>query len=321
MRRLATVDIDNRIVVVVNSIARVREFNRFYTRLVGALDGQLVGTRFSLVEARLLYEIAQAGPDGAGVGELRRRLRLDGGYLSRLLARLDGDGLLHRRPDPADARRQVVSLTDSGRHTFSDLNRRQEDTVGGLLAPLPADRRADLTSAMDVITDVLEPGAATRAVVLRGLEPGDLGWVVSRHGSLYAHEYGWDTSFEAMTAEIVAEFGRHHDPARETGWIAEVDGRPVGSVFCVDSGDGVTAKLRLLLVEPSARGLGVGGRLVEECLRFARRAGYRRITLWTNGALDAARRIYQRAGFVLDDETTGEAFGGAQVTQNWSRDL
>ncbi len=306
----------------INAVARVREFNRFYTRLVGALDSQLVGSHFSLVEARLLYEIAQAGPDDAvAVGELRRRLRLDGGYLSRLLARLQGGGLLHRRPDPMDARRQVVSLSEAGRHTFSDLNRRQEDMVGALLAPLPADRRTELTSAMDVITETLEPDSVPRTVVLRGLEPGDLGWVVARHGALYAQEYGWDTTFEALTAEIVAEFGRHHDPARESGWIAEVHGRPVGSVFCVDTGDGETAKLRLLLVEPSARGLGVGGRLVEECLRFARRAGYRRITLWTNGTLHAARRIYQRAGFTLDDETTREAFGGVQVEQNWSRDL
>lgn len=310
---------------MVNDIARVREFNRFYTRLVGALDGKLVGTRFSLVEARLLYEIAQAGPGGVtGVGELRRRLRLDAGYLSRLLSRLDADGLLHRAPDPADARRLVVSLTGTGWRTFDDLNRRQQDTVGDLLQPLPTDRRAELTAAMDVITDVLEPGRADdrpRGFVLRGLEPGDLGWVVSRHGAIYAQEYGWDTTFEAMTAGIVAEYGRSHDPARESGWIAEVAGRPVGSVFCVDAGDGRTARLRLLLVEPSARGLGVGARLVEECLRFARRAGYQRITLWTNAALRAARRIYQRAGFTLDDETTREEFGGLQVEQNWSRDL
>src|SRR5581483_4807807 len=222
-----------------------------------------------------------------------------------------------------DARRQLVILTGAGQTAFADLDRRQVAAVEDLLRPLRPDQREALTRAMRTITDLLEPRSERRAFVLRPPAPGDLGWVVSRHGALYAREYGWDATFEAMVARIVADYAAGHDPAREAGWIAEVDGQPAGSVFCVASDDDPahTAKLRLLLVEPSARGLGIGGRLVEECLRFARRAGYTRITLWTNGALHAARRIYTDAGFTLDDETTRVAFGGVQVEQNWSRDL
>lgn len=314
-------------IAVDSTVAQVRAFNRFYTRVIGVLDGEHLGTRFSLVEARLLYELARhaepGGRAGTGVSDLRQRLGLDPGYLSRILGRLENDGLVRREQDPVDARRQVVTLTDTGRDAFDDLDRRQVAAVEGLLSPLHPDQRDELTGAMRTITDVLEPRPEPRGFVLRAPEPGDLGWVVSRHGALYAREYGWDATFEALVARIVADYANGHDPARETGWIAEVDGRPVGSVFCVASEDDPehTAKLRLLLVEPSARGLGVGARLVEQCLRFARRAGYTRITLWTNGTLHAARRIYQGAGFTLDDETTREAFGRVQVEQNWSRAL
>lgn len=307
--------------MVNDTTAQVRAFNRFYTRVIGILDDGHLGTRFSLIEARLLYELAQH-PE-SGVTDLRQRLQLDAGYLSRILGRLESDRLLRREQDPADARRQLVALTPDGREAFDDLDRRQVASVEKLLETLPPEQREALTGAMRTITDVLGPRAEPKGFVLRAPEPGDLGWVVSRHGALYAREYGWDATFEAMVARIVADYAADHDPAREIGWIAEVDGRPVGSVFCVasDSDPEHTAKLRLLLVEPSARGLGVGARLVEECLRFARRAGYTRITLWTNGALHAARRIYQGAGFTLDDETTRPAFGGVQVEQNWSRDL
>jgi DNA-binding MarR family transcriptional regulator/predicted N-acetyltransferase YhbS len=299
-------------------VDRVRAFNRFYTRVIGVLDAGLVGTAYSLVEARLLYELAHA-PGPTPVTELRRRLDLDPGYLSRLLGRLEGAGLVHRTGDPGDGRRQLAGLTDAGRATFADLDRRQVDSVAALLEPLPPERRAELTRAMAAIERALG-GPDARTVVLRPPGPGDLGWVVSRHGAVYAREYGWDATFEAMVARIVANHAAGHDPAREAGWIAEVDGEPVGSVFCM-ADDERTARLRLLLVEPSARGLGVGSRLVEECLRFARRAGYRRITLWTNGALLAARRVYQAAGFTLDREVSRAAFGGVQVEQDWSRDL
>jgi DNA-binding MarR family transcriptional regulator/GNAT superfamily N-acetyltransferase len=343
-RRCATgsriLDMSNKIVDVVNDIAsngiaindavaRVRAFNRFYTRVIGVLDGGHLGTPFSLVEARLLYELAHHKDpgggvgDGAGVADLRRRLDLDAGYLSRILGRLESDGLVRREQDPGDARRQLVALTAAGRDAFVDLDRRQVGSVETLLHPLRPERCDALIEAMRTITEVLEPRTEPRGFVLRGPEPGDLGWVVARHGALYAREYGWDATFETMVARIVADYAAGHDPVRESGWIAEVDGRPAGSVFCVASAKDPehTAKLRLLLVEPSARGLGVGARLVEECLRFARRAGYTRITLWTNGALHAARRIYQGAGFTLDDETTRCAFGGEQVEQNWSRAL
>lgn len=308
---------------VVSAVAQIRAFNRFYTRVIGVLDGGHLGTRFSLVEARLLYELAHEAEQGSPVTDLRRRLHLDAGYLSRILGRLEADGLVRREQDPGDARRQVVALTGAGREAFADLDRRQVASVEDLLNPLSPDRRDALTGAMRTITEVLEPRSGPRGFVLRAPEPGDLGWVVSRHGALYAREYGWDATFEAMVTRIVADYAAGHDPARETGWIAEVDGRPVGSVFCMASDDDPehTAKLRLLLVEPSARGLGVGAGLVEQCLRFARRSGYTRITLWTNGALHAARRIYQGAGFTLDDETSRHAFGGMQVEQNWSRAL
>jgi DNA-binding MarR family transcriptional regulator/GNAT superfamily N-acetyltransferase len=307
---------------VVNELtAEIRAFNRFYTRVIGVLDDGHLGTRFSLVEARLLYELAQRTE--AGATDLRQHLHLDAGYLSRILGRLEADRLVRREQDPGDARRQLVALTEAGREAFADLDSRQVASVEKLLDTLRPEQRASLTGAMRTIIEVLEPRQRPRGFVLRAPEPGDLGWVVSRHGALYAQEYGWDATFEALVARIVADYAADHDPARETGWIAEVDGRAAGSVFCVASDDDPAhlAKLRLLLVEPSARGLGVGARLVDECLRFARRAGYTRVTLWTNGALHAARRIYQGAGFTLHDETTRSAFGGDQVEQNWSRDL
>ncbi|MDT7563647.1 MAG: hypothetical protein QOG76_2271 [Pseudonocardiales bacterium] len=329
-----------------DEVARVRAFNRFYTRSIGVLRDSLVGSPFSLVEARLLYELAHrpaepvsgaAGSGAAGSGaaagvegaDLRRLLDLDAGYFSRVVARLDTAGLVSRQAHPGDARRQLLRLTEAGRRAFDDLDERQAKAVRELLEPLSADRRATLTEAMGTIERTLSAPARPRAVVLRPPEPGDLGWIVARHGALYVRQYGGDPRFEAMVARIVADYAKRPDPAREAVWIAEVDGRPAGSIACMtatqndtqnDTQNG-TAKLRLLLVEPSARGLGVGERLVAECLRFAERVGYRRITLWTTSELAAARRIYQRAGFTLDAEAPFDGFGRGVIGQNWSRRL
>ncbi|MQA16883.1 MAG: GNAT family N-acetyltransferase [Pseudonocardiaceae bacterium] len=299
-------------------VESVRAFNRFYTRMIGVLQAGLVGTPYSLTEARLLFELAQR--DRIEVAELRRLLDLDAGYLSRILARFGADGLVVRDQSPSDARRQVIALTEAGRAAFAVLDDHQVAAVEQLLEPLSREQQSRLVEAMGTIRETLGDTSRRAGFVLRAPEPGDLGWVVARHGALYAAEYGWDATFEALVARVVADYVDQHDPKREAAWIAEVDGEPAGCVFCV-ADDGTTAKLRLLLVDPSARGMGIGERLVEECLRFARRAGYSRITLWTNDVLDAARRIYERAGFHLDQQDPHHSFGHDLVGQNWSRDL
>jgi DNA-binding MarR family transcriptional regulator/GNAT superfamily N-acetyltransferase len=309
---------------VEDRVAQVRAFNRYYTRVIGVLRAGLLDSPYSLAEVRVLYELAQRAEDGIEGSELRRLLDLDPGYLSRILTRFDTGGLVRRDTYRGDARRQLLRLTEAGRVAFAALDKRQAEAVREMLTPLSADQRATLTEAMASIERTLTGQPPRPGFVLRAPEPGELGWVVARHGALYAREYGWDASFEALVARIVADYADKHDPAREAVWIAEVDGRPVGSVFCVTDADdpsGRTAKLRLLLVEPTARGMGIGERLVEECLRFARRAGYSRITLWTNSVLAAARRIYQRAGFTLDEEQPYHGFGHDLVGQNWSRPL
>lgn len=301
-----------------NDIVRqVRAFNRFYTRIIGVLDAGLAGTPHTLTEARVLFELADR--DGAGNGELRRDLGLDAGYLSRILGRFDDGGLVERERSADDARKQVVRLTEQGRSIFRTLDENQTRAVRDLLHPLDDGARERLVAAMRDVRRELGGPAAPPVVVLRAPEPGDLGWVVFRHGALYAAEYGWDATFESLVARIVAGF----DPAdaRSAAWIAEVDGERAGSVFCVPGAGEDTAVLRLLLVEPGFRGLRIGSRLTDECLRFARRAGYRRMTLWTNDVLTSARHIYQRAGFHLDDENTHRSFGADLVGQNWSRDL
>ncbi|HEX6443710.1 MAG TPA: helix-turn-helix domain-containing GNAT family N-acetyltransferase [Streptosporangiales bacterium] len=335
-------------------VAAVRGFNRFYTNVIGVLEEGLSRTSYSLTEARVLYELAQQ--DRLDVVELRRRLVLDPGYLTRILGRLADQGLLVRERSEADARRQVVSLTAKGRAEQKVLDERADDDVRALLGDLAAVEHAGLVGAMDAIRGLLGPAAAggSPELRLRDLRPGDLGWVVARNGALYAQEYGWDQTYEALVASIVAEFGAHHDPERERGWVAELDGTPVGAVFCVSAhsaapgtpagahsatpgtpagahsaapgtpaeGPGEdTAKLRLLLVEPSARGHGVGTALVDACLEFARRVGYRRMVLWTNDVLTAARRIYQRAGFELIEKESHRSFGKDLVGETWARDL
>ena len=297
----------------------VRGFNRFYTRVLGLLRPDLAGSAFGLTEARVLFELAHR--DDVAVSELRRDLGIDAGYLSRIVSGFSTSGFVAREKSTADGRRQVVRLTDDGRRAFAELDQLQADAIATMLAPLDEGQRAELVTSMGRIRRTLGDEPRWRGLVLRPPAPGDLGWVVERHGYRYAAEYGWDTTFEALVARIVADFAERDDNKREAAWIAELDGERVGCVFCTAADTKDTAQLRLLIVAPSARGAGVGTRLVDECLRFARRAGYRRITLWTNDVLVAARRIYERAGFRCDRREPHHSFGHDLVGEYWSRDL
>lgn len=295
-------------------IAAVRGFNRFYTRVIGALREGLLRSPYSLTEARVLFELARA--DLTEVVALRHELGIDAAHLSRILTRFETAGLVARDRASADARRQVVRLTDEGREVFAGLDASSEREVRALLASLPEDGQRRLVASMTAIERALGAPQRPELVVLRPPVPGDYGWVVHRHGALYASEYGWDVTFEALVARIVADFVEEHDAVRERAWIAEIDGEPVGCVLCVRR-DETVAQLRLLLVEPTARGLGIGARLVGECLRFARSAGYEEIVLWTNDILVAARRIYEQEGFELVDEEPHTSFGKELVGQTW----
>ncbi|BCB86681.1 bifunctional helix-turn-helix transcriptional regulator/GNAT family N-acetyltransferase [Phytohabitans suffuscus] len=299
-------------------VGGVRAFNRFYTGMIGVLQEGLLSTPYTLTEARLLFELAHG--DAVEVVDLRRRLGLDAGYLSRILARFEADGLVRRSRSTVDGRRQVIELTEAGRAVDADLERRSDAQIAELIGGLGEVDQRRLLGAMGTIRELLGGRPPADLVVLRPPAPGDLGWVVQRHGAIYAREFGWDESFEALVARVVADFAAGHDPRREAAWIAEVDGAPVGCVMCVRR-DETTAQLRLLLVEPGARGLGVGGRLVEECLRFARRAGYTRIMLWTYDKTVDAHRIYQRLGFTLDEEKKVRAYGQDLVEEIWSMPL
>jgi DNA-binding MarR family transcriptional regulator/GNAT superfamily N-acetyltransferase len=300
------------------AVASVRAFNRFYTNIIGVLRGKYLDTPYSLTEARLLFELAQR--ETSEVTDLRRIIDIDAGYLSRILGRFEDDGLITRQRSAADGRRQVIALTGAGRAAIAGLDARSARQTTDMLAGVREDDRRALLDAMRVITDVLTPSRRPRGYLLRAPRPGDLGWVVQRNAAVYAEEFGWDASYEALVAGIVADYAAHRDPEAEAAWIAEVDGAQAGCVFCVRE-NATTARLRLLLVEPWARGLGIGARLVEEVLTFARAAGYTAVTLWTNDVLADARRIYQRAGFTLDDETPHRSFGQDLVGQNWSRRL
>lgn len=301
-------------------VASVRAFNRFYTEIIGVLQGGMHGTPYSLSEARVLFEVGRR--ERMEVTELRRLLGLDGGYLSRMLSKFEADGLITRERSASDARRQVIALTDEGRAVWTTLDTLAASHVRDLLGKLTEEDQRRLVSAMETIRRLLSGSAQGGPVpyVIRPPLPGDLGWVVYRHGVLYAEEYGWGRGFESLVAQIMAGYGRDHDPARSAGWIAEVDGERAGCVFCVPR-DAETAQLRLLLVEPWARGRGIGSRLVEECLRFATRAGYRRIMLWTRSVLTSARRIYDAAGFELVEEHPGEESGMPVTEQILARDL
>ena len=294
----------------------VRHFNRFYTRRIGVLHDYLQQRRFSLTEVRLLHEIANR--PGVSSATLRRELGLDAGYVSRVLAGFVRAGLVARTRSAHDARVIELRLTDAGRDTYAPLDEAARAEVVAMLEPLaPADRQ-QLVSATASIERLLTGGSPS--YLLRDPHPGDLGWVVHRHGVLYTQEYGWSAAFEGLVAGIVSQFARERDPARERCWIAERDGALVGSVFAMREDDR-TARLRLLYVEPSARGLGIGQRLVEECVRFARQVRYERMVLWTNSVLTAARRLYERAGFELVEETPHRLFGPELVGQTWARDL
>ena len=299
-----------------DDVAAVRDFNRFYTRSIGVLGPGLLRTDHSLTEARVLYELGQG--DRTEVTDLRRRMGIDGGHLSRVLARLERKGLVARERTPTDARRQRARLTGAGADAFATLDRRSGDETAERLAALDAAGQRRLLSALAEVRRLLDPEASAPAAVLRPPRPGELGWVVQRHGEIYAQEYGWDASFETLVAGIVAGYAASSDAAREAAWIAEVDGAPAGCVFCMRKDD-ATAQLRLLLVEPRARGLGLGARLVAECLAFARAARYRELMLWTNHPLVHARRIYERAGFALVSEEPHRSFGHDLVGQVWSR--
>jgi DNA-binding MarR family transcriptional regulator/GNAT superfamily N-acetyltransferase len=299
-------------------VAEVRSFNRFYTAIIGVLDEGLLDSPYTLTEARVIFELAQR--DSSEVVALRRELGLDAGYLSRILTRFEADGLITRSRAAGDARRQLVRLTDSGRRAYAALDASSAVQIRGLLGRLAEAEQRELLAAMETIRRLVAKAPGAEPPVLRAFQPGDLGWVVQRHGVLYAAEYGWDDTFEALVARIVADYVDHRDPDRERAWIAEVAGEPAGCVFCVRK-DVATAQLRLLLVEPSARGLGIGTRLVDECVRFTRDAGYRRIVLWTNSVLADARRIYERAGFELVESEPHHSFGQDLVGQFWSLEL
>ena len=296
-------------------VAAVRAFNRLLTRQIGLLQEGYLDSPFSLTQVRVLYELAHR--EGATASEIARDLGLDAGYLSRILANFSKLGLVDRAASEEDARRSILSLTSRGREVFIPLEQRSHADISALLARLTATDQERLVEAMQTIQTLLDVTSEPNADVLfRPPRAGDMGWVVQRHGALYAREYGWDETFEALVAEIVARFIRNYDPKRERCWIAELQKRNVGCVFCVKKSTRV-AQLRLLIVEPEARGLGIGRRLVDECIQFARGVGYRKMTLWTNDILISARRIYEAAGFRLVQEEPHRSFGHDLVGQNW----
>jgi DNA-binding MarR family transcriptional regulator/GNAT superfamily N-acetyltransferase len=299
-------------------IDTVRAFNRFWTERIGLLQGGLLDTPYSLTEARVIFELGRRAP--VDVAELRRALALDSGYLSRIIGRFKADGLVVTQPSPQDARRQVVELTARGGEVCADLGVRSADQIAALIGPLADEDRRRLLAAMSTIRDVIDAASPAQPSVIRELRSGDLGWVVARHGVIYAEEYAWDQTFEALVARIVADYVDQHIGGRESAWIAELDGEAVGCVFCVRR-DEETAQLRLLLVEPKARGFGIGSRLVDECIRFARGAGYTRMVLWTNDVLVSARRIYEARGFELVESEPHHSFGHDLVGQTWQRAL
>ncbi|MFG1805993.1 GNAT family N-acetyltransferase [Streptomyces sp. NPDC049040] len=301
------------------AVRQIREFNRFYTNLIGALDySRHLHTPFTLTEARVLYELAHGHRTDAA--DLRVELSIDAGHLSRMLARFEEQQLVTRGPSEQDARRQRIELTARGREAASLLEERSEEAVGSLVGRIAPDDRPRLTEAMRTVQDILRedrPEPAAERVSLRGPRPGDLGWTVERNAAVYAEEFGWDEGYEALVARIVADFAATFDPELEAVWIAEFDGLRAGCVFCVRDEAPGTARLRLLLVDPAARGHGIGRRLVEACIAFARSAGYTELVLWTNDVLADARSLYQRAGFELVARHPHHSFGKDLVGQDW----
>jgi DNA-binding MarR family transcriptional regulator/ribosomal protein S18 acetylase RimI-like enzyme len=310
--------------VAEDRIAAVRRFNRFYTRQLGVLRKNFLDSPYSLGEARVLYEIARGNGASTASG-IGRALDLDAGYLSRVLRNFEKRGLIHRAASANDARQSHLTLSARGRKDFLPLDRRSQRDIGATLGKLTPPDQLRLIAAMNTIETLLggPPDAAPteeRRYTLRAPVPGDFGWIVKRHAELYAQEYGWTEPFEGVCAQIVADFANKNDPKRERCWVAEMDGENVGCVFLVADSDTV-ARIRLLLVDPKARGLKLGARLVDECLRFAQRAGYKKITLWTHSVLAAARHIYQKAGFTLTSSEERVSFGKPVVSEYWDLQL
>jgi DNA-binding MarR family transcriptional regulator/GNAT superfamily N-acetyltransferase len=304
--------------VAKSHVKAVRAFNRFYTQRIGVLRRYL-DTDFTLTEVRVLHELAHRPPLTSR--ELVRDLELDAGYLSRILKRFEAKGWLAREAAPHDGRQSLLRLTEAGYATFAPLQQKSRQETAALLATVAAPARPRLIKALETVHQLLAPpAAAQRRVTLRDPRPGDLGWVVQMHGELYAREYGFDATFEALVADIAAKFIRDFDPGREKGWIAEVDGERAGCVFVVRK-SATVAQLRLLLVRPEARGLGLGGRLTDACIAFARAHGYRKMMLWTQDNLTAARAIYQSRGFDLKEAAPNQAFGQDLVSEIWERKL
>jgi DNA-binding MarR family transcriptional regulator/GNAT superfamily N-acetyltransferase len=302
---------------IADTVAAVRRFSRFYTRAIGVLDRAYEGGPYTLAESRVLYEVV--GRDGVTPKQVAAELGLDGGYLSRIVARLQRDGLVARTRSASDGRSVALTATEAGRRYFEALDARTRHRVQELVSGLDAERRRRLAGALDEAQALLaETGPAPGPVVLRQHRPGDMGWITERHALVYGGEYGWGSAIEAVTARICADFLEHYDPARERCWVAERDGARLGSVFLIKEPDvpGV-ARLRLLLLVPEARGLGLGRQLVEACVAFAREAGYREIVLWTHQVLTAARKIYAATGFQITETWTHGEFGKEEVSETW----
>jgi DNA-binding MarR family transcriptional regulator/GNAT superfamily N-acetyltransferase len=311
-------DIACEVLPVEKRVQAVRAFNRFYTRQIGVLNEGLLNSAFSLTEVRVLYELAHA--DGITAKELAETLALDPGYLSRILKGFNERGFLEKQVNGKDQRLVSLKLTSAGQEAFAPLDARSNDEVSAMLERLGEPEQRKLIASMHAIREVLDQDDRKETYILRPHRAGDLGWVVHRHGALYAQEYGWDERFEALVAEIVAEFVKNFDARRERCWIAERRGEIVGSVFLVKKDD-ISAKLRMLYVEPSARGLGIGKRLVEECIRFSQQVGYKKITLWTQSCLTTARGIYEKAGFKLVARNNNRSFGKELVAETWEKEV
>lgn len=313
----------NRPTMPPEQVAALRAFNRFYTRRIGVLDERLYGTSLTLPQTRVLWELAHH--EGITAGDLAKALELDAGYLSRLLAALKARRLVRAQRSAADARQSILSLTAAGRRAFEPMNAHSQAQIATLLSPLDDSSRRRLLQATSTIETLLgAPRTDRPPYLLRAPQPGDMGWVVARHGAIYAQEYGWDITFEGLVAQIVGHYIKQFDAKREACWIAERDGQNVGCVFLVQARDEKTdkpergvAQLRLLIVEPGARGLGIGARLVAECERFARQAGYKRIRLWTQSILTSARTIYAKAGYQLVSSEPHNSFGAELIGEMW----
>ena len=299
-------------------VSTIRAFNRFYTRKIGVLDG-MASSPFSLAEARVLYELAHRQQPTAT--DIRKELGLDAGYMSRILRNFERRKLVKREPSRTDERQRFLSLTPQGRKAFLPLDERSNRDIGTMLHELSLSERRQLVGAVQTVRSLLGERVEPRTpYLLRQHEPGDMGWIVHRQAILYGEEYGWDGTYEALAAEIVAHFIKNYDPKRERAWVAEKDGQRVGAVFVAKESDDI-AKLRLLHVEREARGLGIGKRLVEECIRFSRQAGYKKMTLWTQSVLHAARGIYKNAGFHVVHEQQHHSFGKDLTAETWELDL